>query len=193
MILLLEIQSAYFVVYWPSTRPNRPFQKRGSSIFHWRGRAWLTIWDRVKIPRYSHRLMLRKRVTCDLHDSYFRSMMIKHTIPKIEWAIELLYNSVHRKFNEFGDQKRWRNDAVEKTAPSRELGPRASGWATQENGKETLMANRVGRSICCSSVRSPTPSHTQNFQINWDVYFSKNCVARLYCVVVRISRAYVVV
>ena len=49
----------------------------GSCIFHWRGRAWLTIWDRIKIPRYSHKLMHRKRVTCELHDSYFRSMMIK--------------------------------------------------------------------------------------------------------------------
>ena len=54
----------------------------GSCIFHWRGQAWLTIWDRVKIPRYSHKLMHRKRVTCELHDSYFRSMTIKHAIPK---------------------------------------------------------------------------------------------------------------
>ena len=52
--------------------------------------------------------MHRKRVTCELHDSYFRLMTIKHAIPKtvevthsdgqlwgdIEWAIELLYNSV---------------------------------------------------------------------------------------------------
>ncbi len=38
--------------------------------------------------------MSRKRVTCELHDSYFRLMTIKHAIPKIEWAIELLYNSV---------------------------------------------------------------------------------------------------
>ena len=52
--------------------------------------------------------MHRKRVTCELHDSYFRSMTIKHAIPRtaevthldgqsgkdIEWAIELLYNSV---------------------------------------------------------------------------------------------------
>ena len=95
------------VVYWPLTRPNMPFQRRGSCMFHWRGRAWLTIWDKVK----SHgtvRLMHRKRVTCELHDSYFRSMTIKHAIPRtvevthsdgqlwgdIEWAIELLYNSV---------------------------------------------------------------------------------------------------
>ena len=54
-----------------------PFQRRRKCIFHWRGRAWLTIWDKVKIPRYSHKLMHRKRVTCELLDSYFRSMTIK--------------------------------------------------------------------------------------------------------------------
>ena len=84
----------------------------GSCIFHWRGRAWLTIWDRVKIPRYSHKLMHRKTVTCELHDSYFRSGMIKTCHSKnggshifrwpfmgIDWVgVELLYNSVHRKF-----------------------------------------------------------------------------------------------
>ena len=42
----------------------------------------------------------------------------------------------------------------------------------------------VGRSICCSSVWSPTPSHTEPFQIKWEVYFSKNCVAHHYGVVV---------
>ena len=91
-------------------RPGQtcPLQRRWKCIFHWRGRAWLTVWDRVKIPRYTHRLMHRKRVSCELHDSYFRLMTIKHAIPKtvevthsdgqsggdIEWAIELLYNSV---------------------------------------------------------------------------------------------------
>ena len=94
------------VVYWPPTRPNMPFQRRWKCIFHWRGRAWLTIWDRVKIPRYSHKLMHRKRVTCELHDSYFRSMTIKHATPKtaevhkILSGRELLYNWVQRKFNQ---------------------------------------------------------------------------------------------
>ena len=101
--------------------------------------------------------MHRKRVTCDLHDSYFRSMTIKHAFqwPRkciFQWPVmgrdwvdvELLYNSAHWKFKQFGDQKSWRNDAVEKTAPSRELDLRASGWATLENGKETLMSIRVG-------------------------------------------------
>ena len=104
------------VVYWHSTRPNMPFQRRGSCIFHWHRRAWLTIWDKVK-SHGIHRLMHRKRVTCELHDSYFRLMTIKHASPKtlevphpdgqswgyIEWEIELLYNSVKT-----GSQWVWR-------------------------------------------------------------------------------------
>ena len=40
-----------------------------------------------KFPWYTHRLMHRKRVTCELHDHYFRLMTIKHAISKIEWAL----------------------------------------------------------------------------------------------------------
>ena len=78
-----------------------------------------------KIPRYSQRLMHWKRVTCELHDNYFRLMTIKPAIPKtaevthsygrlwgdIEWAIKLLYNSVKTgsqtslEIGKFGDQK----------------------------------------------------------------------------------------
>ena len=108
-----------------------PFQRRRKCIFHWCGRTWLTIWDRVKIPQYSHRLMHQKRVTCELHNSYFRLMTIKHAIPKtgevthsdgqflgdIEWAIELLYNSVKT-----GSHLVWKRDAVEK-ASTQQKGP----------------------------------------------------------------------
>ena len=90
--------------------------------------------EQGKIPQYSHRLMPRKRVTCELHDSYFRLMTIKHAIPgtaeathsdgqlwgDIEWAIELLYNSVKTvsQFGDqsFGDQTRWWQDAVEEAS-----------------------------------------------------------------------------
>ena len=116
------------VVYWPPTRPNMPFQRQ----WKWhipmacygkksRRRAGLTIWDKVKIPPCRHKVMHRKRVTCELHDSYFRLMTIKHAIPKtaemthsdgllwrdIEWAIELLYNSVKT-----GSQLVWRPDPL---------------------------------------------------------------------------------
>ena len=52
--------------------------------------------------------MHRKRVTCELHDSYFRLMASKHAIPKIECAIKLLYNSVNTGSQGVGDQVSWR-------------------------------------------------------------------------------------
>ena len=55
--------------------------RRGNRV----GGNWLMKWDEVKkFPWYTHRLMHRKRVTCELHDSYFRLMTIKHAISKIE-------------------------------------------------------------------------------------------------------------
>ena len=47
--------------------------------------------------------------------------------------VELLYNSVHRKFN----QLEWRCGR-EKQHPA-DWPPQAPGWAAQENGKETLL------------------------------------------------------
>ena len=157
-------------------RPSQTCHSKdgGSCIFHWHGQAYLTIWDRVKIPRYSHKLMHWKRVTCELHDSYFRSMMIKTCHSKdsrsgiFHWpfmgrdwvGIELLYNSVHRKFKEFLETRcgresqhpaegasgppikefwrseRWRNDAVEKTAPSRSWAPRPPVKQPWRTGKK---------------------------------------------------------
>ena len=38
-----------------------------------------------KIPVVHYRVMHRKRVTSELHDSYFRLMTIKHSISKIKW------------------------------------------------------------------------------------------------------------
>ena len=53
--------------------------------------------------------MHRKRVTSELHDSYFRLMTIKHAIPKIEWAIEwaieLLYNTVETGSQRVGERR----------------------------------------------------------------------------------------
>ena len=66
----------------------------GSDTFQWPvierdrvGGLRLMIWDKVKVPLCQYRLMHRKRVTSELHDSYFRLMTIKHSISKIQWAI----------------------------------------------------------------------------------------------------------
>ena len=79
------------------TRPKMPFkvlhrkEVTHSNAVMWGNRVggnWLTKLDKLKkIPWYSHRLTHRKRVTCELHDSYFYLMTIKHGISKIEWAI----------------------------------------------------------------------------------------------------------
>ena len=86
------------LIFWPSTRPKNAIPRwctgrkwhipmavrRGNRV----GGNWLTKWDeQKKFPWYILRLMHRKRVTCELHDSYFRLMTIKHSISKIEWAI----------------------------------------------------------------------------------------------------------
>ena len=55
--------------------------RRGNRV----GRNWLMKWDKV-IPMVHYRVMHWKRVTSELHDSYFRLMTIKHSISKIEWA-----------------------------------------------------------------------------------------------------------
>ena len=130
--------------------------------------------------------MHRKRVTSELHDSYFRLMTIKHAIPKTEWAIEWALNYYITLSRQLEISWSKRRDVVGKATPGRR-GPRghlmswgpekllircgresqhlAESWAPgppvehQENEKYTTpMAIRVG-SIYCSSVRSPTPSH----------------------------------
>ena len=63
------------------THSNGSYERksRGRKLADEMGRA-------KKFPWYTHRLMHRKRVTYELHDSYFRLMTIKHSISKIEWA-----------------------------------------------------------------------------------------------------------
>ena len=76
-------------------RPKMPFKgmhrkevihSSGSYERKSRGRKLADEMGRVrKIPMVQYRVM-RKRVTSELHDSYFRLMTIKHSISKIEWA-----------------------------------------------------------------------------------------------------------
>ena len=97
------------------------------------GGNWLMKWDELKkFPWYTHRLMHRKRVTCELHDSYFRLMTIKHSISKIEWAIVWALNY-------YITQSRWKSSAswssstdrrgvVRKATPGRRS-PREPRWS----------------------------------------------------------------
>ena len=103
---------------------------------------------------------------------------------------------IERLYNPGEDRKSgsWRSDELEircgreNQHPER-LGPLVPGWAAQENRKETLLWPIEWGSICCSSVRSPTPSHSKTFcnpfepfQIKWEVCFSKElCRSSLLC------------
>ena len=91
----LSLSTCYVLTFDPAQKML--FQgdaPEGSDTFQWPvierdrvGGLRLIIWDKVKVPLCQYRLMHRKRVTSELHDSYFRLMTIKHSISKIQWAI----------------------------------------------------------------------------------------------------------
>ena len=75
------------VIFWHSTRPKMPFKvihrkevthSNGSCERKLRGRKLANEMGRAKkSPWYTHRLMHRKWVTSELHDSYFRLINIR--------------------------------------------------------------------------------------------------------------------
>ena len=155
----IRATSAILWWYWPLPPPTCHSKDGRSAYFIGVGELGWPYGTGLKILMYSHRLMHRKRVTCELYDSYFRLITVKHAIPKTEWAIELLYNSVKR-----GSQSVWRSDEWE-TGCGRESQHSAeswtSGWATLENEKDTtLMAIRVVVNMLQFCSVSNSLSHT---------------------------------
>ena len=143
------------VVYWPTTRPGC------------KNRKCTCVNNRCIRSRNIRiiTLTMDRLNECEIVTSTRRRCALNY------------YITVHRKFNQLEIR------CSRESQLSERLGPQAPGWAAQENGKEMRLWPIEWGSICCSCVRFPTPSHTQPFQIKWEVYFSKNCVARLYCVV----------
>ena len=87
-----------------------------------------------KFPWYTHRLMHWKRVTSELHDSYFHLMTIKHAISKIEWAIEWASRTVEFRLSWVPESWRrsYRRDVVGKaTSGQRGLEARMS-WGPEK-------------------------------------------------------------
>ena len=84
-------------------------------------------------------------------------------------VVKLLYNPGEDRKSVSWRSDGWRSDELERRwwteehVPER-LDPQAPGWAAQENGKETRLWPIEWGLICCRSVWSPTPSHTQTFQ-----------------------------
>ena len=117
------------------THSNGSYERksRGRKLAYEMGRG-------KKFPWYTHWLMHRKRGTCELQDSYFRLMTIKHAISKIEWAIEWTLNyyitQSRQKSRQFEFQwqlqleigQGYRRDVVGKATPGRG-GPREPRWS----------------------------------------------------------------
>ena len=106
-----------------------------------------------------------------------------------DWVdVELLYNSVHRKFREFWRSESWKNDVVEKTSTQRGWAP-GPGWRVQEYGKETLMAIRVGGHYAAVLFGLQLPLTHNPFNKVRGIFFLKDCVVLRYWVVVMILHA----
>ena len=86
---------------------------------------------------------------------------------------ELLYNSVHRKFNQLELRC-----GRENQHPA-EWNPKAPGWAAQENRKETWLWPMINMLQFCSVSNSLSNT---TLSIKWEVYFSKElCRSSLLC------------
>ena len=198
--LLTKIHNSPVDVYIPSTQPNMPFQRRRKWIFHWRGRVRLTIWDKVKY---------RGTVIdwCTGREWPVNCM----TVISARWQSNLPFQGQRKwhipmtSYEEILSERlnyyiiRWRQEVSEFWRPVWRPDPLVTRcgresqhpaewafrppveqyWRTEKNAD----GHKSGGSICRSSVRSPTPSHTQTFQIKWEVYFlKKSSLVFIHCV-----------
>ena len=131
-------------------------------------------------------VMHRKRVTRELHDSYFRLMTIKHSISKIQWAIvwafELLYNWVELGAKAVASRlpDSWRPDVVGKATPDRG-GPRKTPDGVDPSIRRTKKTQRDGHnsgvkiwSLCSVSSTLSHANLEQPFrtlEIKWEAKY----------------------
>ena len=130
-----------------------------------------------KIPWYSHRLMHRKRVTCELHDCYFRLMTIKHAIPKIlSGRLNYYINRWRQEVSEFGDQTSWWEDAGMRTCPREAEPPSPRLSSPGERERHNADGHKSGGQYVEVPFGLQLPLTHQpfrTFQIKWELYFSK--------------------
>ena len=134
----------YILIFWPGQKCHSNVMHRkevthSNGSYERKSRGW-KLADEIgrakNFPWYTHRLMHRERVTCELHDSYFRLMTIKHSISKIEWAIVWALNyyitQSRRKSSAIWVRgavaASWRREVVEKAMPGRR-GPQEPRWS----------------------------------------------------------------
>ena len=173
-------------MFWPFDPPKMPFKvMHRKEVTHFngsyerksRGRKLADEMGRAKkIPMVHYRVMHWKRVTFELHDSYFRLMTIKHSISKIEWASndyitqlnstsQLNWVPVPVEFDAQGASgvasrvpDSWRRDMVGKATPDRG-GLREPRWnlgsreVADKNSKESQHPAEWAQGLRLSSPR----------------------------------------
>ena len=134
----------------------------GSDTFQWPvierdrvGGLRLIIWDKMKVTLCQYRLMHRKRVTSELHDSYFRLMTIKHSISKIQWAIVWALNHYLTQLSSSPRSScQWNSRQLE-TRCGKESHTRPRGPASGEQERHNVTVITVGsRNYSLCSVSS---------------------------------------
>ena len=159
------------VVYWPPTRPNMPFQRRWKSIFHWRGRAWLTYGTRLKSygtvtnwctgREWPVKCMtvISARWRSNMPFKRRRKCIFRWPVMGRYWVgIGLLYNWVHRKFKEF-----WRQDVVEKASTQQKgpSGPPIEFWGSDKLEKWCCRENSTPQRAALPGPPVEQPRRTE--------------------------------
>ena len=138
----LNILETVVVMFWPGQKCHSRWctgrkwhilmaVMRGNRV----GGNWLMKWNVVKkIPWYSHRLTHRKRVTSELHDSYFRLMTIKHSISKIKWALNYYIAQSRQKSSQLSCSQLERRCGRES-----HIRPGGGLWALMSWGPEKML------------------------------------------------------
>ena len=113
--------------------------------------------------------------------------------PPVSWRSDVVEKATTQQKGplgppiEFGDHTSWRSDELETRCWNENMSQR--GWAPRplvEQSRRTRTTHGDARrgwggQYVAVFVQSPTPSHTHNLSNKVrGIYFSKNCVARLY-------------
>ena len=111
-------------------------------------------------------------------------MTIKHAIPKIEWAMELLYNSL-KTGSQLVWSTVWRPDPLVTRCGRDSQHPEE--WALRppveqpgERERHNADGYKSGGQYVAVLFALQLPLTHATFKIKCEVYFSKNCVARLH-------------
>ena len=141
-VLFQTIHFSISVVYWP---PAKPAIAKTAEVLYSVGvgeLAWqygtglkshgkVTNWSTWRGWQVNCMTVISTRWRSNMPFQRRRKCIFRWPVMGRDWVgDELLYNSVHRKFNEFGNHTSWRYNAVEKTNTQR-------GWAPVEQPRRT--------------------------------------------------------